>query len=275
LLFNLQKKEEHMANNKGQPVKFYRPHKKKKRRLWPKILIGGIAIVVIGVAIFYGKAYYDRQHLQQISANFQRNALKQKITTANEKNRATNIDYDSKATANVPTATQLANNRKLPGSIYLNGYVSVPVQQGVTRPISLPIYEGTTDKVLAYGAGTLKPGQMMGKNNYAIAAHNFANNVTYFSPIQRSIDVTQKPKAYLSDGHKIYTYELSKRYVVDFTHGEVANDHNQAQITMITCDEPGLLNLYPENRVIITGKLTQTQAFDQATQKMQNLFTAK
>lgn len=89
----------------------------------------------------------------------------------------------------------------LPEKLYTRAYITVPRQKGVSQPIMpLMINEGVSDKVLAYGAGTPRRNEMMGQGNFAVAAHNFGNNKTYFSPMQRRINVNKQPKVYLFNG---------------------------------------------------------------------------
>jgi Sortase (surface protein transpeptidase) len=197
----------------------------------------------------------------------------------------TSVKYgNSGGGLNIPNSATLKKYANSSEIVYGRGYVAVPAQKGVTQPISsLAINEGSSNKVLAIGAGTVQPGAVMGQGNFTIAAHNFGNNVTYFSPMQNSIDVDATPKAYLTDGKKIYVYQFNKttddvsgRRVVSYKKGSVANVNNtldgKAMLTMITCDEPGIFTLHPDNRLVLTGHLVSEHSVDKATASEEALF---
>lgn len=167
---------------------------------------------------------------------------------------------------------QLNANRQLNLDLVLRGYLALPAQNGVVNPITtLPIYEGVSDKVLAYGAGTAKSNQVIGKRNFAISGHNFADTKTFFSPLQ-IVDVAKKPVIYLYDGQSIFTYQLATKHIVGFENGNVLIDHvNIDEITLTTCDQP-ILNLSPKKRIVISGHLIKQLPFKDANREIQKLF---
>lgn len=94
--------------------------------------------------------------------------------------------------------------------LYLKGYVNMP-SVGVYQPI----FEGTNQRTLALGAGTIKPNQGMNKvGNYAIAAHNRADWYwgNSFGELQPK-DVVGLP-VYSTDGKNIYKYQVVDKKVV-------------------------------------------------------------
>lgn len=89
--------------------------------------------------------------------------------------------------------------------LYLRNYLSMP-----SLGINLQIYEGTSNRVLTYGAGAIKPGQIVDSfTNYAVAAHNFSDAQWGhgFSMLQTYPDVYGR-QAYISDGDYVYTYTM-------------------------------------------------------------------
>lgn len=89
--------------------------------------------------------------------------------------------------------------------LYLRNYLSMP-----SLGINLQIYEGTSNRVLTYGAGTIKTGQIVDSfANYAVAAHNFSDAQWGhgFSMLQTYPDVYGR-QAYISDGDYVYTYTM-------------------------------------------------------------------
>lgn len=139
----------------------------------------------------------------------------------------------------------------------------------------LPINEGVSNQTLAWGWGTVKPGYKMGLNNNILAAHNFADGVTYASPFQY-IDVSKRPKFYQTDGKKVYTYELSHKETVGAISREYTDAVQQSvnnKVTLITCDEPNfIVNLNPENRIVVSGDLVDTMNYKDASADVKALF---
>ena len=91
--------------------------------------------------------------------------------------------------------------------MYLRNLLSVP-----NLGINLQVFEGTSERSLTYGAGTIKADQDPDKiGNYALAAHNFYDSSygSGFSILQDAAPSTIKGSyAYLSDGDYVYTYKL-------------------------------------------------------------------
>ena len=156
------------------------------------------------------------------------------------------------------------------------GYAAAPVQPGLDNPINvLPVNEGVSNQVLAWGWGTVKSGYTMGHLNNVLAAHNFADAVTYASPLQY-IDVSKKPKFYQTDGKKLYTYQLTKKDTVPAVSREYTNTVQQTvtdKVTLVTCDEPNfVVNLNPEKRIVVSGERISTTDFKKASSETKNLF---
>ena len=118
--------------------------------------------------------------------------------------------------------------------LYLRNYLSVPA-----LGINLQVYEGTGNRALSYGAGTIKADQDLNKmgGNYALAAHNFqdAQWGHGFSSLQAAPSVAGM-NAYISDGEYIYTYRLFDKKVVFredsmvWTEDDYTNQHFQSYI---------------------------------------------
>ena len=91
--------------------------------------------------------------------------------------------------------------------LYLRSFLSIP-----NLGINLQVFEGTSERVLTYGAGTIKPNQNPDSfGNYALAAHNFYDSSygSGFSILQTSNNIVGS-NAYLTDGDYVYTYRLAK-----------------------------------------------------------------
>lgn len=138
-----------------------------------------------------------------------KNATKQKIVHGKIPRKK--IKYESGV--ELHSAQQLKKYQRLKQPIYLRGYVTIPAI-GVYQPI----YEGTSLKTLAYGAGTIKPNQEMGKmGNYAIAAHNlvdwyWGHSFGLLQPVN-----TNGLNAYLINDKRLYMYRLVAKKIVPKT----------------------------------------------------------
>lgn len=179
---------------------------------------------------------------------------------ANEAKEAS-FDYtDVKAINAVDVIKANKNNSKLPSV----GEISAPALN-----MNLPIVKGTTNESMLVSAGTLKPDQKMGEGNYTLASHysDAYNETLLFSPLKRA---TLGMKIYLSDGEKIYTYEVSKIDVVTPDRVDVLNDSYDPIITLVTCED-----LAATKRRIVTGRLTTTTDVKNATKEMIDAFNIK
>jgi len=259
---------------------------KQRKRRWRRWVVGSLSIPIVAIIGIGSMEAINHEQVKNASAQTQLQGLKKHADIAGDSELVVNqdkLDYGSN-NHNIPNAKELKEYQKSSAEIYGRGYIAIPKQPGVSQPIpSLIINEGASDKVLAYGAGTPRPNEKMGEGNFALAAHNFGNNVTYFSPMQKGIDVNQQPKAYLTDGKNIYTYQfnrvndvvMSGRKVVDFRQGQVLDDsvaNGAAVLTLITCDEPGVFTLTPQNRLLLRAHLVDIENADQADSQEKALF---
>lgn len=117
----------------------------------------------------------------------------------------------------------------------------------------MPIYEGTSKRALALGAGTVLPKQTMGTHNFIIGAHNMADNKSYFSPLQNRFKTGMT--AILSDYGHTYKYQLTKKRIVQQTDLSVLANTTKPTITLITCFEVPPYYTHATQRIIITGEL--------------------
>ncbi|QBO36097.1 class A sortase [Periweissella cryptocerci] len=164
------------------------------------------------------------------------------------------VQYDGVSDVNLK---KLRADMQRKEAVVLRGYVAIP-QVG----IEMPIFEGTSPKSLALGAGTLKADETMGQRNYAIGAHNMADNRTYFSTLQNEFYVGSK--IYVTDGEKIYIYRsTTKKIVSEYQVNVLADKPKQtATITLVTCFEEPPYYTNATKRVIITGKLLTQRKID-------------
>jgi len=126
---------------------------------------------------------------------------------------------------------------------FLVGYIQIPEVN-----LELPVLEGLTNENLNVATGTMKPGQEMGKRNYAIAGHHMPNENLLFSPLMR---VKKGNLVYLTDKDKTYVYEVTKTEVLEVNRGDVVEDaEGDKIITLITCTD-----IQGTARWMVRGKL--------------------
>ena len=126
------------------------------------------------------------------------------ITIPNEKTEG--VEYSPSVEVTSPEQIEKAR-KDTSQPLYLRSFLSIP-----NLGINLQVFEGTSERVLTYGAGTIKPGQNPDSfGNYSLAAHNFYDSSygTGFSILQTSNNIVGS-NAYLTDGDYVYTYRLAK-----------------------------------------------------------------
>lgn len=126
------------------------------------------------------------------------------ITKQNQKTEG--VSYTSAVEITSPEQIEKARN-DTSQPLYLRSFLSIP-----NLGINLQVFEGTSERVLTYGAGTIKPNQNPDSfGNYALAAHNFYDSSygSGFSILQTSNNIVGS-NAYLTDGDYVYTYRLAK-----------------------------------------------------------------
>lgn len=173
---------------------------------------------------------------------------------------------------------QVLNGEKI---IIKRGNLSIPYLD-----IQTPIYEGTNDWSLSFGAGTAKPNQVIGKKNYAVSAHNFAKVLSaqnfFFTHFQRldiplptsfNTDAIRKDaighNAYVAGKDTVYTYKIKEAKIVKWTDGYVIDDKmtklydNKPILTMTTCYEQSNLpdTQNPPYRIVFVGVQTKKETY--------------
>lgn len=263
-----------MAFHIQEPEKIPSRSKPKRKH---RILKWGTLIVLTVVIGTLGYSYYLAHTLstQASQAQAEITQLKDpKISKKTDKNGSYHYGGDN---SGIPNAEELAKYQGIKAPMTTWGYAAAPAQPGLANPINvLPINEGASDQTLAWGFGTIEPGYQMGLHNNLLAVHNFADGVTYGSPLQ-DIDVSKEPKFYQTDGHKIYEYTLSTySHDVNATGPEYTKLIQQSlvnKVTLVTCYLPfRIFTPNPEKRVVVTGDLTNTVDFKKAPKSIQSLF---
>ena len=211
--------------------------------LWP-----GIALILVGVSLlgyvaweFWGTTWVSHRHRDQALAQIHREWARPDSGSGNGAVRTT--WGDATAIIRIPRF----------GSDY-----------------AVPVFEGTSDEVLATGfghfTGTAAPGAV---GNYAVAAHR----ITHGEPLRRMPDLEMGDEVIVQTRAETFTYRLTTPgpgLVVPFTAGwvtdplptnpdggvEPAQDPGQRLITLTTCSEL----FHTDNRMVAFGVLEKKVA---------------
>lgn len=141
--------------------------------------------------------------------------------------------YDFESVSNLtPSEVAKANWYKNPDNLAVVGKIIMP-----RIKMNLPISLGTTNENLAFSAGTMKPDQTMGQNNYALAGHHMLTNDVLFGPLYAA---KVGDAIYLSDYQYVYEYRLFIKKYIAATQVDIIDDvPNQKILTLVTCDDTG------------------------------------
>lgn len=249
-----------------------------KQRL---LMAGGVLLVIL--LIIGGVFWFSPTHKIQQAQAAQAALVKDKTMTDKPKGK---FQYVNNATQ--PDLDGLLAARK-DRNVTLRGQVSIPQYS-----IDVPIFEGSSPAVLAWGAGTVKAGQRMGQGNYAIQAHSYIKLRParvynwFFTNFQTSIarrgdySISHVRPAlgttvYTLDRQNVYEYKIIKSEIKDvrnpvaghvFTDArvnEITSDHKSPLLTMATCYEQyGIL--HPNQRIVISAQLVKTTPRSQFSQ---------
>lgn len=147
------------------------------------------------------------------------------------------------------------------------GEIKKKIVSGISIPsvgISENIYKGVSNRVLAIGAGTMKPKQELGKGNYALAGHTIDNKNLLFGKLT---DVKIGDDIYVTDRQYIYTYKISYKGKIKASDVHVIEDREgKTVITLITCADNG------KRRFMVQGIYLGKIAIENVSSEVLNLF---
>lgn len=261
--------------------------KRRNKSKWFIFAITLILLVAVGTFLYQ---YYKPQNVVDRAAADGFEIIKDmKINTNPTEEQIEKVSYDT--VQEVPNFDTLQKQRKKAKKIVIRtGHVLMPDYK-----VDVPIYEGTSDQSLSWGAGTAKPNEKMGEGNYAISAHNYlklkeAKN-WFFTAFQSKVapagtidEKLIKPKigtiVYSYDGDYIYEFKLIKKEVVHFSETSVLSDervseltdNNSPLLTMTTCYEES--QELTDYRIVLTSELLEKSSVKdfQADDKNKQLF---
>ncbi|EFO68643.1 class A sortase [Lactobacillus iners] len=238
--------------------------RKTSKRNYKKVIlnigIGLIIALIIGaiiVVLNFDKLQGNAAH------NLQNTALRIGKTNKQRKNPSFNFS-DVKPISPASLAYAYAHQKDYRAI----GQITIPKWH-----INLNIYKGVGNTELNLGAGTMKPNQVMGKGNYALAGHNMDDGRSYFSPLY-----TAKVRGYLgsdttimlTDYKNVYFYKTIESTFISRNRIDLIDDKPEfiknPVISLFTCDYTGA------GRLFVRGKLTGMQSFSSASNYVKNAF---
>ena len=148
----------------------------------------------------------------------------------------------------------------------------LPVIGGIAIPeleLNLPIFKGLNNINLYYGAGTMKPDQVMGQGNYSLASHHVFSAKNAENMLFSHLDRAEKGmKIYLTDKDKVYSYEITevKRVTPDRV-DEIQDREGIDEITLVTC-----VDYDAAERIIVKGILSETKSYAETSSDVLDAF---
>lgn len=219
------------------------------------LLFIGVAIILYNPIMNY---WVIPKHLTKIhKTNLGAERIKQnRIALESKSVEMTDWKFDFSKVENLSSL----DARALIQTEYVIGGIYIP-----SVAITLPILFGATNENLKAASATLKPDQVMGKGNYAIAAHNSRNPDVLFGSL-RKVEVGDE--IYISDKDKVYKYVMVQREVVMPERIDVIDDvENKTLTTLISC-----YSWDGSDRLIVTGELEEVMDYVDAQQEVYKAF---
>ncbi|GEK29156.1 class A sortase [Furfurilactobacillus siliginis] len=178
-----------------------------------------------------------------------------------KKNQHAKVSYDFRSVNSL--GLQTAAKARMNHKIKAIGLIAIP-----DIKMNLQIVNGVSDEDLALATGTLKPGQVMGTGNYAIAGHRMDEKDAMFSPLFWKSRVGQK--IYLTDLDHVYEYTTTERKFIQATRVDVVDDvPGKKLVTLITCDATG------DKRLMVRGKYVRSYTWKNAPKAALDGFSYK
>ncbi|WP_270314602.1 class A sortase [Leuconostoc citreum] len=291
MAINLEQIKRRQATAQPRQPNYHRP---KKHHYILKTML----LVVPSILIFLGAAVYGNHSQWQTAAQLEK-TIRQQAQSKKSHNSVGNTPVFAVTIAKASQErnvtpdysgqgglTSKENMLKLAASTQpeiLRGHVAMPSYQ-----ISEPVYEGTSNHVLAIGVGINQPNQVFGQGNLSIYGHNMGDynalwpyKPTKFSALQNmsAKHVINQP-IYLSDGQTVYEYHVTKlNYGVPVKTYEAnlaQETPSKPTINLVACLEDdtfwqqvkrsGYTNFKADKRIVVTGQLVDQKPMRDMTE---------
>lgn len=177
-------------------------------------------------------------------------------------------------TPDLATLNKLA--KKGAQNAQLRGFLFMP-KSDIAK---MPVYEGNSPEILALGGGTVRPYETIGKDNFALEAHNYIklkqnnNNEWFLTKLQKkvapqgdknikNVNVKTNDPVYFANKKTLTIFHVVARNIVNieqpYASAMLKKDHtrsfnqNKPLITIATCyEQDGIL--HPKERIVISAQ---------------------
>lgn len=225
--------------------------KKKRNKL---INVFAVLLLIIGLFLIFLNPIKNWL-VEYMSAN---NSVSTVTAAEIKKNNQRDGDFDFDKVVDLD-ASNVIRARLYQDGMAVVGGIAVPDVK-----INLPITKGVSNYNLAVGAGTMKPDQVMGEGNYALAGHNMIDKGLLFSPLDK---LEMGDEIYLTDLEYIYVYKTSFIETVNPDRVDLIDDvDGKKLVTLVTCNPDG------SKRLVIQGELEKKVPMKKATKAMEKAF---
>lgn len=196
-----------------------------------------INTILITTSVFFFIGYLRSQIIENRNISVLENQV---IKLPDKVKNAKNIDFNYKHVRDIDLSKSYLQNINQQQFIAI---ISIP-----RVDLKVPISEGINK--LNYSAGTLKPDQKIGYDNYSIIGHNLYNNSknVLFSKLGKA---KKNDIVYLYNKKVLATYKIYTIQTINNSNIDVIKDTKKAVITMITCSK----NNDTKKRLMVRGKL--------------------
>ena len=203
---------------------------------YSKILSGGytlkkiipILLIIIGIVFLLTPFIMEQIVKYYNNAIMDEDILKEPIGTDADQIEG---EFDFSAITDVDIWSLIKGSKNFDKNLII-GTILIP-----DLDIHLPIMKGLTNSNLMVGAATMKPDQSFGLGNYTLAGHYMKNKDLLFGSL---MDIEIGNKVYVSNGKKIYEYEIYDTVIVPDTAMELLSDERADErgkpiISLMTC----------------------------------------
>lgn len=224
-----------------------------------------IVLDIVLISLFVGIFAYNKNafNIRQIVGEYQRQEM---------------VDNVRISTREITQIQAQSKNVKV-------GTIAIP-KLGILLPIDDQPFSTTALKRGAQQMSTNNGNwQTLGKGNFIVVGHNYANGYQYFSALQQYANddypYLQNGKKvnnnwlnnlhiYIASHDKIFDFKIDDQKIVDKDDYQMLNDSRYPEINLITCLEPN-----DKYRIVTHGMLNKTWDWNNAPKEVVSYFDLK
>ncbi|MER2170579.1 MAG: class A sortase [Psychrobacillus psychrodurans] len=201
-----------------------------------------LSVFFIVIFAVLGLAFTFHYPLQNLLISTGSEALVEKEFISVDDVQEANFEFQTVQSLEIADVLKAQLNKK---DFSVIGSIAIP-----SVNLELPIGKGVSESIITLGAGTLKPEQLPGIGNYALASHYIENKDILFGPLYH---VKIGDLAYISDKDFVHEYKISTIEVIKDSDVHVIDDvEDKVLLTLITCAEAGT------KRLLVQGEWVQS-----------------